>query len=108
MDAEGKKHESENHTGACYLSLTETVLNASRLPSLCTNKRSTTKTLRNPTELDILPHTIWVYVPQISTICGAYTLNNKIRFFGVHDSHFDDRDLNYTGERNGESSVFST
>ena len=37
------KLESEHHSGACYLSLPDLVVNASCRPSLCTKPRSTPK-----------------------------------------------------------------
>ena len=33
---------------------------------------------------------------QFSNVCGASPVNNKILFFGGHDSHFDGRALRHT------------
>ena len=35
------------------------------------------------------------YMTQLSNVCGAYSINNQILFFGGHDSHFDDLTPSY-------------
>ena len=37
---------------------------------------------------------------QLSTVCGASTINNKIMFLDGHDIHFNDLDLSYMEDRN--------
>ena len=34
-------------------------------------------------------------ITQLSTICGASTINNKTIFFGGNDIHFDDHTISY-------------
>ena len=40
------------------------------------------------------------YVTQLSTVCGALPINNKIVLFGGHDIHFSDRSLSYPEDQN--------
>ena len=55
--------------------------------------------LQHPTGLEILSHTIWVYMgrdgclkamTQLSNVCGASPVSNQILFFGGHDSYLDE------------------